>query len=90
MGKVSAECADLAAAINRLQDGIGELMSAAGSMPNADAIRDLQDADRITQTLNSMSRLAAALAVLTSGTDLPRAELSQAIALESVAQRLLS
>ena len=89
LGRVAEECADLAEAVDRLQSRIGELMATGSVVPDAGFIRDLQDADRISQTLLSLARLNAEAGRQLSGTTLPRAEISSAVALESVAQRLL-
>ena len=89
LGRVAVECADLAEAVDRLQTRIGELMETGNVMPDAGIIRDLQDADRISQTLRSFARLNSEAGKQLSGTEFSREDVARAIALESVAHRLL-
>ena len=86
---VACEADDLALASDALQASIGRLMAAGDTAPDSAGIRALQDVDRISQTLRSLSALLAYLAGTVDEAHIASRSAREAVGLESVARRIL-
>ena len=87
--RLALECELLAASSDTLQDEIGHWLNAASIELDSQTILSLQEADRISQTLRSLARLAAGIAPDLEGMEIARDKVRAEIGLESVAHRLL-
>ena len=88
--RAADECQSLAHAVDELQQEIGRWLETGALAPDADAIRRLQEADRLSQTLQCLARLISRLSPELAGSDIETSELKTAIGLDSVATRILA
>ena len=89
MMRVGTICHDLATSSEWLQDQLGGLVDRGTLNPCRETTMALQELDRIAQVLHCLSDLNAELASHASGRSAPRNRLSEAIRLESLAERIL-
>lgn len=87
--RVGTECADLASAVDSLQDHLSVLIFSGRDNVPPGTITALQDVDRIRQTLEALARTLCALSPTMTGRQVAVQELQEAIGLPSVAARLI-
>ena len=89
LSNLALECDTLADGTEQLQVTLAEVLTAPGVALDAKTVRTLQDLDRITQTLGSLSQLTGRAATDLAEVDLGLRGLATVPALPSVIQRLL-
>ncbi len=88
LGNMASECAALARGTEALQFAMAEILALPGVSLDSTMVRNLQDLDRITQTLAALSDLNAVAAAEFEDQDIFMRTLADAKALPSVLERV--